>query len=104
MPVSAAAVEVAGVATLRFRFAVFAPVDDGANAADHSLVVGLRNSHDHSFCLGVSLGSRVFVCDNLAFSGEVRVARKHTNRIAFDLPKLVNGAVGLLGDIRRTLA
>jgi len=75
---------------------------DGAAANDHSLIVGLRNSHDHSFCLGLSLGSRVFVCDNLAFSGEVRVARKHTAQIARDLPRLVSGAVGLLGDLRRT--
>src|SRR6202051_1263297 len=29
--------------------------------------VGLRNSHDKSFPIGVAFGSRVFVCDNLAF-------------------------------------
>lgn len=72
----------------------------GNDGADHDLIVGIRNSHDHAFCYGLSLGSRVFVCDNLAFSGEVRVARKHTNRILQDLPKLVSGAVGLLGQLR----
>src|SRR4051812_2114754 len=30
-------------------------------------VVGLRNSHDKSFPIGIAFGSRVFVCDNLAF-------------------------------------
>jgi hypothetical protein len=65
-------------------------------------MVGICNSHDHAFVFGVSLGSRVFVCDNLSFTGEVRVARKHTSRILDDLPRLVHGAVGLLGNLRRT--
>jgi hypothetical protein len=28
----------------------------------------------------------VFVCDNLAFSGEIKIARKHTRFIVRDLP------------------
>jgi hypothetical protein len=40
------------------------------------------------------------VCDNLSFSGEVRLARKHTSRIEADLPALVNRAVGQLGELR----
>src|SRR5438046_1373807 len=28
--------------------------------------IGLRNSHDKSFSLGLTVGYRVFVCDNLA--------------------------------------
>ncbi len=43
-----------------------------------SLSVGVRNSTDKSFPLGFAAGSRVFVCDNLAFSAELMVRRKHT--------------------------
>jgi len=35
----------------------------------------------------------VFVCDNLAFSGEVQIGRKHTTNVLRDLPALVRGAV-----------
>jgi hypothetical protein len=32
--------------------------------------IGLRSSHDKSLCLGLTVGLRVFVCSNMAFSGE----------------------------------
>jgi hypothetical protein len=37
---------------------------------DYADTVGLRNSHDKSFPIGIAFGSRVFVCDNTAFVGE----------------------------------
>lgn len=43
-----------------------------------ALAVGIRNSTDKSFPLGFCAGSRVFVCDNLAFNAELLVKRKHT--------------------------
>jgi hypothetical protein len=43
-----------------------------------ALAVGIRNSIDKSFPLGFCAGSRVFVCDNLAFRSELLVRRKHT--------------------------
>lgn len=69
---------------------------------DFGLVVGLRNSHDKRFPAGLVVGSHVFVCDNLSFSGEVKLARKHTSMIERDLPQLVESAVGRLGDLRHT--
>lgn len=69
--------------------------NDGDNT-----VVGIRNSHDRTFSAGLSLGSRVFVCDNLAFSGDVVVARKHTRFIGRDLQRLICDAVGKLADLR----
>lgn len=77
---------------------------DGASALDgndYGLIVGVRNSHDQTFPAALALGSGVFVCDNLAFSGEVKLARKHTRYIERDLTGLVDRAVGLLGDHRR---
>lgn len=63
---------------------------------DYCWVLGLRNSHDKTFPAGIVAGSSVFCCDNLAFSGEVKLARKHTRFILRDLPQLVQGAVGKL--------
>ena len=37
--------------------------------------VGLRNSHDRSFPVGVGFGSRVFVCDNMAFMADHVIKR-----------------------------
>ena len=41
--------------------------------------IGIRNSHDKSIRLGLTSGLRVFVCSNMAFSGEFTpVLAKHT--------------------------
>src|SRR5205823_11907759 len=62
--------------------------------------VGLRNSHDRSFPVGVGFGSRVFVCDNLAFIADHVIKRKHTANLKRDLPGLVNELVEPLTEIR----
>jgi hypothetical protein len=73
---------------------------NGHNPKDYSLVVGLRNAHDKSFPAGMVVGSGVFVCDNLAFSGEIEIGRKHTVHIERDLPNLIQAAVGGIGALR----
>ncbi|MCE9566039.1 MAG: DUF945 domain-containing protein [Planctomycetes bacterium] len=77
-------------------------VSDGNDAGDFGLTIGVRNSHDQSFPFGLVVGATVFVCDNLSFSGEVKLSRKHTAHIGRDLPQLINAAVARLGDLRRT--
>ncbi len=77
-------------------------VANGSNPDDFGLVVGVRNSHDKSYPAGLVLGASVFVCDNLSFSGEVKLSRKHTSKIERDLPQLVDRAVGLLTGLRHT--
>ncbi len=67
---------------------------------DHSLVVGARNSHDQSFGAGFCCGSRVFVCDNLAFSAEVVFTLKHTLNLQYRFPGEVDAAIGKLGGLR----
>jgi hypothetical protein len=42
------------------------------------LAVGIRNSTDKSLPIGFCCGQWVFVCDNLGFSSEVVITRKHT--------------------------
>lgn len=76
-------------------------VANGHDEDDYGLVVGIRNSHDKTFAASLALGAGVFVCDNLSFSGEVKLARKHTRFIERDLNHLVGRAVGLLGDHRK---
>lgn len=63
---------------------------------DYGYMLGLRNSHDKSFPATLGVGSRVFVCDNLALSAEIRIARKHTTHILRDLPNLTVNAIGRL--------
>ncbi len=76
-------------------------VMNGHNPDDYAMIVGVRNSHDKRFPAALALGAGVFVCDNLSFSGEVKLARRHTRYILRDLPGLVEHGVGLLGDHRR---
>jgi hypothetical protein len=64
-------------------------------ASGVTLAVGVRNSTNKSFQLGFAAGSKVFVCDNLAFRSELMVRRKHTRfgseRFAGDIAQAVQG-------------
>lgn len=71
-------------------------VANGHNSDDYAWVLGTRNSHDQSFPAGLVVGASVFVCDNLSFSGEIRMSRKHTVHIMRDLPGLVQRSIGQL--------
>ena len=68
--------------------------------SDFQLVMGVRNSHDKAFSAGLAVGSRVFVCDNLAFSAEIVIARKHTRFISRDLDRMVAEAAGKIAQAR----
>lgn len=70
---------------------------------DYAWVVGLRNSHDKTFPAGLVAGTSVFTCDNLAFSGEVKISRKHTRFAYRDLHQLTARAVGQLGNKLRSI-
>jgi hypothetical protein len=56
-------------------------------------MLGIRGSIDKSMADGVCLGSKCFVCDNLAFSAEVSFLTKNTRHILDRLPGLVAGAL-----------
>src|SRR5688572_13218676 len=62
---------------------------NGHAPGDFALAIGVRNSYDRSLSVGLVAGTRVFCCDNLAFSGEVQAARKHTLHVFRDLPDLI---------------
>jgi hypothetical protein len=62
---------------------------NGHGSEDFALAIGLRNSIDRSLSAQMLAGSNVFVCDNLAFSGEVKASRKHTVNVFRDLPDMI---------------
>ena len=55
--------------------------------------LGVRNSMDKSLALGIVAGTKVLVCDNLAFSGEFIRFRRHTKGIVDDLDELCLEAI-----------
>jgi len=71
---------------------------------DYTHTVGLRNSHDKSWPIGIAFGSRVFVCDNTAFNGEKVIKRRHTPNAKRDLPALVAEAIEPLHDARLAMS
>lgn len=72
-----------------------APITTGVN-----LAVGIRNSVDKSLPISFCAGTRVFVCDNLAFRSEIVVARKHTKYGALRFQEAIGKAVGTLPQFR----
>lgn len=63
------------------------------NTDGYGLMVGLRGSHDQTLARGLAVGSRVFCCDNLAFSGEITLSTKQTTNIDLRLPAMLRRAV-----------
>ena len=61
-----------------------------------SFLFGLRASYDQSISAGLCAGSRVFVCDNLAFSGTVTMTTKQTTFLRDRLPALIEDMVSKL--------
>jgi hypothetical protein len=76
---------------------------NGHGAADYGLALGLRNSYDRSLAVGLVVGQRVFCCDNLAFSGEVTMARKHTVHVFRDLPDLIYRMLSKVSSLRERM-
>jgi hypothetical protein len=76
---------------------------NGSGNADYLLAIGLRNSYDHSIAVGIVAGTHVFCCDNLAFSGEVAMRRKHTVNVFRDLPDLIYRMLSQVSSMRERL-
>jgi len=62
--------------------------------------IGIRNSHDKTMRLALTVGYRVFVCDNMAFNGDFQpVLAKHTKN--FNLHRSLSGGID---DMQRNFA
>lgn len=65
----------------------------GAVNTDMAYMVGIRNSTNRTLSIGLACGTNVFVCDNLAFSGELVQFRRHTKNVINDLQALCDRAI-----------
>jgi hypothetical protein len=74
-------------------FGGFALEGEGLTSADKRMVVGLRNSHDKAFALGVCAGVSMVVCDNLWFNSDEKMTRRHTKQILRDMNRVLSNAV-----------
>jgi len=68
-------------------------------AKSFALTVGIRGSYDQSFPRGLAVGSRVFVCDNLAFSGDVVLKTRQTTNISNRIGGLWRDAVAQIPEM-----
>jgi hypothetical protein len=75
-------------------FGGFAVTGAGIDGTDRQVVIGLRNSHDKAFAAAICIGNRMLVCENLCFSSDVKLARRHTVNIMADLPRVIADAIG----------
>ena len=75
---------------------------NGSKDGDYATVLGVQNSHDQSTPGALLVGSQVYVCDNLAFSGETRISRRHTSGMARELPRLIKSAVTKISALRKS--
>jgi hypothetical protein len=76
---------------------------NGHGAEDYALAIGLASSYDRSVAVKMCSGSRCFVCDNLAFSGEVTMSRKHTVHVFRDLPDLIYTMLSQVSSMRERI-
>jgi len=74
-------------------FGGFALKGDDIKGDDRNLVLGLRNSHDKAFAASICIGNQMIVCENLCFSSDIKLARRHTMNILTDLPRVLSSAV-----------
>tara|TARA_R110002051_G_scaffold153825_2_gene226198 strand:+ start:155 stop:955 length:801 start_codon:yes stop_codon:yes gene_type:complete len=69
-----------------------------------NLLVALRGAHDQSISRGLAIGSRVMVCSNLCFHGDLgNWNSKQTTNIARRIPEMVADAVAGLASAGRKL-
>jgi hypothetical protein len=74
---------------------------DEPAAKGYGTMCALRNSHDKTFAASLAVGAKVFVCDNLSFSGDIVVGRKHTTNIWDELPEIFEGAIKKIRVMRK---
>lgn len=65
---------------------------DGLQSAGQNISLALQSSYDKHLSAKLGLGSRVWVCDNLAFSAEIVFKKRNTADILYKLPDLITKA------------
>jgi hypothetical protein len=62
----------------------------------YKYMLGFRHGNRLNMCTGVVLGVSVMVCDNMCFSGEIEVRRRHTMHVLRDLPLMIESSIDKL--------
>jgi len=60
---------------------LFAVLKFKKDNSEMALSIGFRNSYDKSMSIGICMGASVFVCDNLALTGDIAVMKKHSKNV-----------------------
>ncbi|MBV5327061.1 MAG: hypothetical protein JZU65_05395, partial [Chlorobium sp.] len=64
---------------------MFGVYDLSAGSSELCWSIGIRNSMNKSMSLGISAGTRVFVCENLCFSGDFLTLKRRTGVLDADM-------------------
>ena len=79
-------------------FGLFEVTHPDRENTERGTIIGLRNAHDKCFPAGLCAGDAPFVCDNLIFTNEVKLARRHTKNILAELDHVIARTLGRLFD------
>ena len=71
----------------------FGAMEIESSNTEFALTVGLRGSYDQTLPRGLAVGSRVFVCDNLAFSSDIVMHTRQTTFVENRIPEMLRKAV-----------
>ncbi len=77
-------------------FGLFEVTHPTRENSDRGTIIGLRNAHDKCFPAGLCAGDAPFVCDNLIFTNNVKLARRHTKNIFAELDQVIARTLGKL--------
>ena len=60
---------------------LFACLSFKGESSEMALSVAYRNSYDKSMTFGMAFGAQVYICENLALTGDIVVMKKHTKTV-----------------------
>ena len=83
------------------RFFAFVDAQTDLIHPESKTFLALRNSHDKKFPVGLAIGKKVNVCNNLVFGGEVTVKLKHTKNIFDRIKPKLSMAVSKLSAVEK---
>ena len=77
---------------------MFGLIEVKSDQSDYTPIIGLRNSNSRHSSSKFSVGTRMFICDNMCFSNDHVIGHKHTAGILEELPARMKEAVCTLKD------
>ena len=73
---------------------LFGTVDfDNKLVTNDLITIGFRNSYNKNISMGICAGTKVIVCSNLMFIGDIIKIRRHTLNIKIDLKRIITETI-----------